>query len=246
MNTLKVQVGQTRMVAHRGCSYLEKENTMAAFIAAGNRSYFGIETDIHRTADGQYIVIHDGTLARVGADQLEVDKSSFATLRKVTLRDIDGTLGREDLHLPTLYEYIGACKRYEKHGFLEIKGDFTVEWMDEVMTQIYEQDYAEHITVISFSYTSICNLRVHHPDQPAMYLCTSANEALLDRLPKDGFGLDIYFRVVDQALVDECNKRGIELNVWTVDGQEDCERLAAMGVSYITSNRCEAAEAREA
>lgn len=237
MNTTKVNVRRARMVAHRGCSYLEKENTMAAFIAAGNRSYFGIETDIHRTVDGQYVVIHDGNTARVGGDAVEVEGSTMDTLRRLTLKDIDGVKGREDLHLPTLGEYIAACARYEKHGFLEIKGDFTVEWMDEVMAII--GDYAPHITVISFSYASLANLRVHHPDQSAMFLCGQADEGLLDRLKADGLGLDIHYPAVTEALVDACRARGIALNVWTVDSKEDCERLDAMGVDYITSNRCE-------
>ena len=45
--------GKTRMIAHRGASCLECENTAAAFIAAGNRSYWGMETDIFRTIDRQ-------------------------------------------------------------------------------------------------------------------------------------------------------------------------------------------------
>ena len=53
------------MIAHRGLSGLERENTYPAFIAAGNRSYFGIETDIHKTADGEFVVIHDETTERV-------------------------------------------------------------------------------------------------------------------------------------------------------------------------------------
>ena len=35
------------MVAHRGVSGLERENTCPAFVAAGVKSYWGIETDIH-------------------------------------------------------------------------------------------------------------------------------------------------------------------------------------------------------
>ena len=35
--------GNTKMIAHRGASCLECENTAAAFIAAGNRSYWGME-----------------------------------------------------------------------------------------------------------------------------------------------------------------------------------------------------------
>ena len=39
MDTIRIEKGSTRMVAHRGVSGLEKENTMAAFGADGNRSY---------------------------------------------------------------------------------------------------------------------------------------------------------------------------------------------------------------
>ena len=51
-DTLHLADPKPRMVAHRGTSGLELENTNSAFVAAGNRSYFGIETDVHRTADG--------------------------------------------------------------------------------------------------------------------------------------------------------------------------------------------------
>ena len=65
MDTVKISHGNTKMIAHRGLSGIEQENTNAAFVAAGNRSYYGIETDVHRTADGQYVIIHDDTTARV-------------------------------------------------------------------------------------------------------------------------------------------------------------------------------------
>ena len=65
-NTVKLAVhGHTLMVAHRGVSKLETENTAAAFIAAGNRTYFGVETDIWRTSDGKYICNHDGKSGRI-------------------------------------------------------------------------------------------------------------------------------------------------------------------------------------
>ena len=52
MNTIKIKKSLTQLVAHRGLSGIETENTNAAFVAAGNRSYYGIETDIQRTKDG--------------------------------------------------------------------------------------------------------------------------------------------------------------------------------------------------
>ena len=58
-HTVRIEKKQAQMIAHRGLSGLERENTCAAFVAAGNRSYFGIETDIHKTKGGQFIVFHD-------------------------------------------------------------------------------------------------------------------------------------------------------------------------------------------
>ena len=73
--------GKTKMVAHRGVSGLECENTAAAFIAAGNRSYWGVETDIWRTIDRQYMCNHDGRTGRICDTDLVIEKSTFDALR---------------------------------------------------------------------------------------------------------------------------------------------------------------------
>ena len=65
MDTIKVQSGKTLMIAHRGLSGIELENTNTAFIAAGNRSHYGIETDVHKTSDGKFVVFHDDTTGRL-------------------------------------------------------------------------------------------------------------------------------------------------------------------------------------
>ena len=86
MNTTKINSGKTKMIAHRGVSGIECENTAAAFVAAGNRSYYGIETDVHRTSDGQYIIIHDDNTVRVSGKELSVENNDFDTLRSLILR----------------------------------------------------------------------------------------------------------------------------------------------------------------
>ena len=105
MDTVKIEHPNTKLIAHRGASALERENTAAAFVAAGNRSYYGIETDVHRTADGKYILIHDDTTTRVTGDTtLTVEQTDFADLRSLTVMDMDGKK-RGDLVLPTPEEY---------------------------------------------------------------------------------------------------------------------------------------------
>ena len=91
MDTIKIDNKNVRMVAHRGLSGLEKENTCSAFVAACNRAtYFGVETDVHRTADGQFVIFHDDNTARVGIDHMVIEETTFDTLRKLQLTDIDG------------------------------------------------------------------------------------------------------------------------------------------------------------
>ena len=76
MNTIKFEkTAQVKMIAHRGVSGLETENTCAAFVAAGNRSYFGIETDVHVSADGAFIIFHDDDTERVGAKKYTIEET---------------------------------------------------------------------------------------------------------------------------------------------------------------------------
>ena len=88
MNTIKFDKGNVQVVAHRGLSGLEPENSIPAFVAAGNRSYFGIETDIHVTKDGKFIVIHDETTTRVAGDTIYVEECTYDFVRKVVLDNI--------------------------------------------------------------------------------------------------------------------------------------------------------------
>ena len=135
--------GNIKMIAHRGVSGLEKENTCPAFVAAGVKSYYGIETDIHKTADGKFVVNHDNDLNRVAGENICVESVSLSVLQNVVLFDKDGTKNREDLRPCTLENYISICKKYDKHCVLELKSDFTDEetaqikaWMKDVVASL--------------------------------------------------------------------------------------------------------------
>jgi glycerophosphoryl diester phosphodiesterase len=52
------------VAAHRGARRLAPENTLAAFSAALERGALAIELDVHLTADGRAVVIHDDLLDR--------------------------------------------------------------------------------------------------------------------------------------------------------------------------------------
>lgn len=122
MDTIKVgDHGNTKMIAHRGLSGLEKENTMAAFVAAGNRSYFGIETDVRKAADGEFVIFHDDITSRVATVNYEIGKTSLDILQQVVLNDIDGEKGRVDLRIRPLKITFEFAKNMIKSVCLSLK-----------------------------------------------------------------------------------------------------------------------------
>lgn len=234
-DTIHVNLPGVKMVAHRGVSGLERENTCAAFVAAGNRSYFGVETDIHRTADGRYIVFHDDNLTRLLGDGRVVEEMRFDELRALRLTDLDGN-ARGDLLLPTLEEYVHICKKYDKDCVLEIKNHFEPEDIDNVIAIIRGIGWLERTIFISFDLPNMICIRERLPQQRAQYLVSTFGDDLLDILTGHHLDLDIKYSSLSAEQVRACHEAGIQVNVWTVNEAADADRLAGYGVDYITTN----------
>ncbi len=240
MNTIKINAGKTLMVAHRGLSGIERENTASAFVAAGNRSYFGIETDIYRTSDGHFVVNHDGHAQRVAGVNAVMENTSWEELREVVLYDMDGTHDRYDLRLPNLENYISICKRYEKICVLELKSQFTLEETAAFIEVIRKYDYLDRVIFISFHYEDLQNVRAILPDQPCQYLTGDNSDALIEKLKADRMDIDIAHPALNEERIAAMHQAGLIVNCWTVDDPARAEELAAWGVDMITSNILEA------
>ena len=236
MNTVKFDKKNTLVVAHRGLSGIEKENTNAAFVAAGNRSYYGIETDVHITLDGKYVVFHDDTTGRVAIDNMEVEKTTFDCLRSLLLTDIDGKKGRSDIRIPTLQEYISICKKYEKVAVLELKNAFTEEQIYEIVDIIKGLGYLENVIFISFCLENLIFLRKKYPAQAAQFLIDNYEPWLLDTLKEHKLDLDIKYTSLNEDNMKELHDAGIKVNCWTCDDPAAAEQLADWGIEFITSN----------
>lgn len=236
MNTVKFDKKNTLAVAHRGLSGIETENTNAAFVAAGNRSYYGIETDIHRTLDGRFVVCHDDSLKRVGGENILVEEVTLDTLLNFVLFDKDGTKKRADIRPTTLENYISICKKYEKHSVLELKSDFTEEEIAKIVEIIKDLGHLENVTFISFCYDNLVRLRKLLPTQSAQFLFSEMSEENLNKVKAQNLDVDVYYKALTEQNVKALHDAGIVINCWTVDKREDAERLASWGVDYITTN----------
>ena len=236
MNTVKFNKGGALVVAHRGLSGIERENTNAAFVAAGNRSYYGIETDFRRTADGKFIISHDQSLKRVSGENIDVEAVSLAVAQQVVLFDTDGTKGRADLRAPSLENYISICKKYEKHCVLELKSVFTEEETAAYIDLIRGLGYLESVTFISFYYENLVTIRAIYPEASVQFLFSELTAEIAENVKRDRFDVDAYFGTLTKEAIEDFHKAGLKVNCWTVDKPEDGARMADWGVDFITSN----------
>ena len=228
------------MIAHRGLSYIECENSMPAFVAAGNRSYYGIETDVHVTADGKFVIIHDDSTGRVAAGRdLSVEGNSFDLLRSVALADKNGLTGRTDLRIPSLEEYITVCARYEKIPVLELKNHMAEGHIAALVEVIHRKGYLEKTVFISFDLANLVELRRRLPEQKLMYLTGAFNDRIFAALKDYHLDFDVHYSILTPEIVAILHENGIEVNAWTCDDVTVAEKLVEMGVDYITSNMLE-------
>lgn len=236
MNTILIDSKNVQMIAHRGVSGIEMENTNAAFVAAGNRSYFGIETDVHVTKDGKIAVIHDDNTLRVSGIDRIVEETTLDELQTIPLYNKAKGCFRTDLKIPVLADYISICKCYDKKAVLELKNRMDAASIAVIIDIIKELNYLENVIFISFSWDNLVDVRALNPEQTVQFLTEEYDDVLIDRLIANRFDLDIYYKAVTKELVDTLHKNELEINCWTVDEPEFAALLVDLGVDYITSN----------
>lgn len=252
MNTIRIDKKNARMIAHAGLQGLESPNTCAGFVAAGNRSYFGIETDVRVTKDGKIVVIHNSDTEDITGVKCVVEECTLEELQQLLVYDRpffwdmenyglqpqEGKF-RSDLRIPSLAEYVSICKRYEKVAVLELKSQMDAQAIATVVEEFRRQDYLEHAIFISFFWENLVELRKLAPEQPVQFLTDEKmdfTEEFLDRVVENRFDLDIHIFTTTKELVERLHARGITVNCWTVDWPDKAERVAAWGVDYITTD----------
>lgn len=229
---------ETKLIAHRGYSRFEKENTLIAFSCAGSiKEFYGIETDVHVTTDNVYITVHDETLTRVSnnTSTLNVEQSTFKQVSEEVLADIEGNL-RNDLRVPKMIDYFKVCKKYNKVAVCELKQNFNIDQLKEIISIVESVNMLENTIFISFEIENLIKIKQLNPLIKAQFLIGEFKDNLIETLLKYDLDLDIYHKSISKEQVKLCHENNIKVNVWTVDDKEDAIKYATWGIDYITTN----------
>ena len=227
------------IIAHRGYSYVAPENTLAAINLAWLVGADAVEIDVYLTTDNQIVLHHDRTTARTTGVDLTVSESSFDQLRALDVGKWKGDQWSGE-KIPTLEDALATIPD-GKRMFVEIKcHSEIIPWFIKTLDSSRCKD--EQVAVISFYEDIIKDIKAIRPSLPAYWLCwtdrktpeelieiaKSANADGLDAMVCDAFNEDF---------VSKLRAAGMGVYVWTVDKDDEAQRMAALGVDGITTNR---------
>lgn len=214
------------VIAHRGASSSELENTLAAFRAAVAQRADGVELDVHATLDGEIVVHHDPSIMGLPIAQ--------ARMRDLTqLRLLNGE------PLPTLAQALEAIGSLRV--FVEVKV-LDPQWDERLLDTLDHGPNPTGYAVHSFAFHVVRRLREQRPN-----LRTGVLSEVATRDPQrtlvDAKAQTLWQErsTLDEELVQKVHAMGATIIAWTVDNPSDMERLATIAVDGICTNHPERA-----
>lgn len=237
--------------AHRGGALRWPENTLLAFRSARDLGYRYIETDVHETADGQFVCFHDDTVERTTNGFGPVREHTLAELRQL---DAAHRFEREGLHpyrgqgvtVPTLGEALNLDEdmRYN----LEIKpNDPAVA--ARLWAFIEAHGIHERVLVASQHDAVIEAFRGHAGGRVAtsagfrgalrFWMSVLARTSRRTTFAFDALQIPPTYkgrRVVTRSFVDAAHDHGIQVHVWTINGRRQMRALLDTGVDAVMTD----------
>ncbi len=234
-------IGDNRPVyaAHRGLSSLYPQNTIPAFEAAKKEGFYAFEFDIHTTADGKWVVIHNDTVDAMTDGKGEVESFTLDEIKKLNIDAGNGIENYSGLKIPTLEETLDVCKESDIIPIIEIK-KCDIAYIPDFMNTLKERGLTEKAVIISFDFDYLKEVRKLDADIKMMYLVNEVTKDTVDMCVENGnIGIDFGKKKMLSGIgaVKYAKEMGLEIGAWTVDDTITADFLAAIGVNIITTNR---------
>ncbi len=223
------------IIAHRGASAYEPENTLRAFQRAIDMGATMIELDVHLSRDGSPVVMHDPDIART--------TNGTGNLNDLLLAEIQRLDAGQGERVPTLGEVIDLV-RGRAQLYIELKGQQTPA---VVVSTLRQMDFVDR--AIAGSFYPWLPQRVKFLE-PAIR--TSVLVAARDRQSDFiGWALSIEadyvhpcwehaapapHELLTPELIDSMRRHGLGIVVWHEERPEELRELVKLDVDGICTN----------
>jgi len=224
--------------AHRGASGYLPENTICAFEKAIELGADGIELDIHKTKDGELVVIHDEWLIRTTGVGGMVKDFTLEELQKL---NANKNVPKCDYApIPSMREVFELIAPTNLMINIELKtGIVFYENIEaDIIEMVKEYNMQDRVIYSSFNHASVMKIKELDPNAKTGFLYA---DGPLD-MPAYGkkHGVDALhpalYNLQYPGFVEETKKQGLALNVWTVNEEEHIKMVCDAQVDAIITN----------
>ena len=226
-------MSQPLVVSHAACAGHAPENTLAGLRLALHMGADAIEVDVHLSADGIPVLIHDDTV-----DRTTDGRGAVAALTLAELQELDAG-ARSPLEafrgekVPTLAQALELT-----HGravlIIEIKPPDIEEAVLEAVRRAEALDWA---MIWSFHPGVVAEVRRREPRLPAGLLTLSLSDAIAQQALELGAqATGVFHQNLSEERVRLAHRKALAVHAWTADQPPEMRRLATAGVDGIVTN----------
>ena len=223
---------QVAVIGQHGRPEAAPENTFASFDRALEVGVKAIETDLHRTADGEIVLIHDARVDRTANGAGAVADMTLAKLKKLDV----GSWFHQQFHherIPTLREFL---VRYANRCdcVLEIKADGLE---NAASALVREYGIERRTTFTAFEWPRLECLKVLAPAIHCGWLVSEFTRANIEQAAESGFEKICPAAVcLTRSLVTRAHEAGLSVWTWRVKDESAMRGVVEMGVDGILVN----------
>ena len=214
----------TLIYAHRGASATHPENTLRAFRHALALGVDGIELDVHATADGIPVVIHDRDVGRTTNGSGYVDEIPLALVKTFDAGDGES--------VPTLAEVLALVEDVA-HLDIEIKGSH----IERAVLDVLAGNPATRWAISSFDWDTLREVRRLAASAELWLLAERVDANLMAvaaelASPVVALFAGAYTPQNAAALRDA----GLRVMIWTVNDADEARRVAELGAYALCTD----------
>lgn len=226
-------LAQPKVIAHRGywTAPGSAQNSLTSFSKADSIGVYASEIDVWLTADDRLIVNHDRIYK--GTD-IDMEKATAREIMQIVLPN-----GKENI--PSLDQYLDlVASKPDTRLILEMKSlsDLNREDLaaEKIVRALRRHGVLERTDIIAFSINACLAFKKLLPDTKIYYLNGDLPPKSIKKLGLAGIDYSMGALRRHPEWVKQAHDLGLEVNVWTVDSEEDMRYFIDLGVDYITTD----------
>lgn len=213
---------QPLVIAHRGASGHDHENTLPAFLLARQLQADAVELDVHVTADGVCLVHHDPVVEGRGA------------IREHPYRQFAAHRLPNGAAIPSLGDVLSAMVGVGV--WIEVKC-LDSRWDGELLRVIGAGPAPGTYGVHSFDHRIVARLGAAAPWlRRGILQCSYPVDLLAPLAAADASVLWQQAELIDAGLVEAMHRAGRQVIAWTVNDSGETARLLSLKVDGICGN----------